>query len=106
MQRHLWPDKSASLRGDLADPESNDAVVRESTRLWAAAPGQAQTSLDPKQMREWIPGITYGAHAFGIEPVEDREAQFEAFLAARDNGKPARRYGNPVEFFIAKLKKE
>ena len=166
----LW----LALHDDLADPGSDDPVARESTRLMAAAPGQAQASLDPKQMREWIPGITYGAHAFGIERMANQEAQFEAFLAARDellakgwiqqyspyelvssddppifqnyggrgieekpgengwkthsplfgiglkkrldeagvenyltyDGKPAEKYGNPVAFFIAKLKGE
>jgi len=77
----LW----LALHDDLADPDSDDPVARESTRLLAAAPGQAQTSLDPKRMREWIPDITYGAHAFGIERMADRKAQFQAFLAARDD---------------------
>ena len=36
-----------------------------------------QTSLDPKQMREWIPNITYGAHAFGM-------VSFDKWLSARD----------------------
>lgn len=97
----LW----LALHDDLADPDSDDPVARESTRLLAAAPGQAQTSLDPKQMREWIPGITYGAHAFGIG-LKRRldEAGVENYLTY--NGKPAEKFGNPVAFFIAKLKRE
>jgi hypothetical protein len=37
----------------------------------------AQTSLDPKQMREWTPNSTYGGHAFGFD-------SFESFLAGRE----------------------
>jgi acetyl esterase/lipase len=51
---------------DLADPKSEDPVARESTRLQAVAVGGAQTSLDPKQVREWMPNANYGAHAFGF----------------------------------------
>lgn len=42
----------------------------------AVAPIIAQTSMDPKEMREWIPNITYGAHAFGY-------SSFDAWLAHR-----------------------
>lgn len=31
----------------------------------AVAPIIPQTSMDPAEMREWIPGIRYGGHAFG-----------------------------------------
>jgi len=37
----------------------------------------AQTSLDPKELREWIPNYTYGAHAFGL-------ANFQALYDNRD----------------------
>ena len=40
-----------------------------------------QTSLDPKQMREWIPNIKYGAHAFGFN-------SFDNWLAKRDELMP------------------
>ena len=33
----------------------------------AVAPAIAQTSLDPQEMREWIPNIAYGAYAFGYD---------------------------------------
>lgn len=39
-----------------------------------------QTSLDPKEMREWIPNIGYGAHAFGF-PYSD----FEGWLQHRED---------------------
>ena len=39
----LW----LAFHDDLADPDSEDPVSRESTRLWCAAVTGAQTSLDP-----------------------------------------------------------
>ncbi|MFW5743562.1 MAG: alpha/beta hydrolase fold domain-containing protein, partial [Spirochaetota bacterium] len=78
----LW----LALHADLADPDSTDPVARESTRLWCAGGKDPQTTLDPALMREWIPSVTYGAHAFGLfrEPgEEDSSASFDRFLAAR-----------------------
>ena len=69
----LW----LAYHDDLADPESDDPVARESTRLLCVAPIRPQTSLDPVQMKAWIPNIQYGAHAFGLE-------SFDRFLAERD----------------------
>ena len=57
----LW----LAFHDDLADPTSTDPVARESTRLTCAAVKSAQTSLDPRQMREWIPNVRYGGHAHG-----------------------------------------
>ena len=69
----LW----LAFHDDMADPESEDAVARESTRLWCAAVKGAQTSLDPKQMKAWTPNSRYGAHAFGLK-------NFTEFLAKRE----------------------
>lgn len=55
-----------AFHDDMADPKSCDPVARESTRLFAVAANNAQTTLDPQQMREWIPNSNYGGHAFGI----------------------------------------
>ena len=41
-------------------------MARESTRLYCAAVNGAQTSLDPKELKDWIPNYGYGAHAFGL----------------------------------------
>jgi acetyl esterase/lipase len=68
----LW----LSFHDDLADPKSDDPVARESSRLWCAAVTGAQTSLDPKQMKEWTPNSRYGGHAFGLRNFAD-------FLAGR-----------------------
>jgi len=63
---------------DLADPKSKDPIARESTRLYCAAVNNAQTTLDPQQMKEWTPNSKYGGHAFGING-------FEQFLAERES---------------------
>jgi acetyl esterase/lipase len=58
----LW----LALHDDMAEPKSSDPVARESTRLYCAAVNGAQVSLDPKELREWMPNYGYGAHAFGL----------------------------------------
>lgn len=58
----LW----LAFHDDLADPKSDDPIARESTRLYCAAVNGAQVSLDPKELREWMPNYGYGAHAFGL----------------------------------------
>ena len=68
---------------DLADPNSSDPVARQSSRPSCVAALWAQTSLDPLEMRAWVgPGITYGAHAFGISTGRSL-ADFDRFVAAR-----------------------
>ncbi len=77
----LW----LAFHPDMADPQNADPVLRESTRLYCAAVVHPQTSLDPKQMIEWIPNIPYGAHAFGFkgDPAKNL-TPFQEFLAKRD----------------------
>lgn len=43
---------------DMAKPKASDPVERESTRLTCAAVNQAVTSLDPRFIRELMPGCT------------------------------------------------
>lgn len=69
----LW----LAFHDDLADPTSTDPIARESTRLQCAAVTGPQTTLDPKQMKEWTPNSKYGGHAFGL-------SGFEVFLAERE----------------------
>lgn len=83
----LW----IAFHDDLADPKAEDPVARESTRVLGAAVTGPQTSLDPRQMREWTPNIGYGAHAFGIK------GNFEAFLAERERLLPWIREYSPHE---------
>ena len=42
------------LHDDMADPTSDDPVLRESTRVTAAAVGGGQTSIDPKVIEGWL----------------------------------------------------
>lgn len=65
----LW----LAFHDDMADPKSSDPVARESTRLFCAAVDGAQVSLDPKDVREWLPNYTYGAHAFGMKSLDEVE---------------------------------
>ncbi len=39
---------------DMADPKSDDPVLRESTRVTAAAVAGGQTSIDPKVIEPWL----------------------------------------------------
>ena len=88
----LW----LAFHDDMADPKSADPLARESTRLWCAAVSGAQTSLDPKQMKEWTPNSKYGAHAFGIT-VPKGENSFEKFLAERERILPWIKQYSPYE---------
>ncbi len=70
----LW----LGFHDDLADAKSKDPIARESSRLYCAAVTRAQTTLDPRQMKQWTPNSKYGAHAFG-------KGTFAKFLAERDS---------------------
>lgn len=70
----LW----LAYHDDLANLGSNDSIDIESTRLYCAAVMGLQTTLDPKQMKEWTPNSRYGGHAFG-------KTSFEQFLAERES---------------------
>ena len=73
----LW----LAFHDDMADPKSSDPIARESTRLTCAAVNVAQTSLDPKQMKEWTPNSRYGGHAFGFTgDKKTGKSQFQEFL--------------------------
>ena len=48
--------------------------------LYCAAVEGAQTSLDPKELLEWMPNYTYGAHAFGLKNIKEMVEQREKIL--------------------------
>ena len=73
----LW----LAFHDDMADPKSSDPIARESTRLYTAAVNGPQTTLDPKQMREWTPNSKYGGHAFS---KAGEFKNFDDFVAARE----------------------
>jgi acetyl esterase/lipase len=90
----LW----LAFHDDMADPESSDPVARESTRLACVAGVSAQTTLDPLQMKAWIPDIDYGAQAFGIGvDAAHGLMPFENFLAQRDRLLPWIQEYSPYE---------
>jgi acetyl esterase/lipase len=76
----LW----LAFHNDLADPQSADPVARESTRLFCVAVNGAQTTLDPKTLREWMPNARYGGHAFGIRTPTNRDGAFPQFFEQRE----------------------
>jgi acetyl esterase/lipase len=82
----LW----LALHDDLAQPGSSDPVARQSTRPLCAGVRVAQTTLDPRQMREWFKSYpTYGAHAFGFHKHGgDDEAVYRQLEAAREQVLP------------------
>src|SRR6476660_6007741 len=89
----LW----LAFHDDLAKPDSGDPVERESTRLTCAAVVAAQTSLDPKEVREWIPNAVYGGHAFGFAGEgRQRSDEFKLLMANREKVKPLFREYSPI----------
>lgn len=94
----LW----LALHGDLADPQSSDPIARQSSRLSCAAVNGAQTSLDPKELREWIPNAIYGGHAFGFaERGRTRPQEFELLIANREKVLPWIKEYSPIELVSA-----
>ena len=90
----LW----LALHDDLADPKSSDPIARESSRLTCAAVSGAQTSLDPKELREWMPNAVYGGHAFGFaEKGRARQEEFELLVANREKVLPWIKEYSPIE---------
>jgi acetyl esterase/lipase len=90
----LW----LAMHDDMAKPKSDDPIARESTRLWCAAVIGAQTSLDPKALREWMPNMTYGGHAFGFRTDgKDRTAEFQRFYEGREKVLSLIREYSPIE---------
>lgn len=90
----LW----LALHDDLADPKSNDPIARESTRLTCAAVSGAQVSLDPKELREWVPNSVYGGHAFGFAAKgRTRPQEFELLIPAREKVLPWIKEYSPIE---------
>ena len=86
----LW----LAFHPDMADAKSPDPVARESTRLSCVLAFVPQTSLDPKQMREWIPNNDYGHHAFALPSMQE-------FLDKRESLMPWIKEFSPYELATA-----
>lgn len=82
----LW----LAFHDDLADPQSEDLISRESTRLTCAAVNGAQVSLDPGELREWMPNYGYGSHAFGLR-------NFQSLIDNREKVLPWIQEYSPIE---------
>ena len=82
----LW----LAFHDEMADPQNEDPVSRESTRLQCAAVMGAQVSLDPNELREWMPNYRYGAHAFGLR-------DFQTLFEKRAEVLPWIREYSPIE---------
>jgi acetyl esterase/lipase len=90
----LW----LALHDDLADPNSDDPIARQSTRLLGVAVTGAQTSLDPVQLRNWIPNAIYGGHAFGFAAKgRSRAEEFEQLMSHRAEVLPWIQEYSPIE---------
>lgn len=90
----LW----LALHDDLANPSSKDPIDRESSRLTCAAVSGAQTSLDPKELREWMPNAIYGGHAFGFAaPGRTRPEEFDLLIENREKVLPWIKEYSPIE---------
>jgi len=63
----LW----LAFHPDMADPKSDDPVARQSTRLCCVLAMVPQTTLDPQLMKQWIPNMDYGQHAFALPAYAD-----------------------------------
>jgi acetyl esterase/lipase len=89
----LW----LAFHDDLADPKNSDPVARQSSRLTCAAVNGAQTSLDPKELREWISNSIYGGHAFGFAaPGRQRAQEFELLIENREKVLPWIKEYSPI----------
>jgi acetyl esterase/lipase len=90
----LW----LAFHDEMAKPDDPDPVARESTRLTCAAVRNAQTALDPRQTRAWMPNMSYGGHAFGfIHTGRPRDAVFQEFYDHRDEVLPWIKEYSPYE---------
>jgi acetyl esterase/lipase len=92
----LW----LALHDEMAEPGSPDPVARESTRPSCVAVAGAQTSLDPEQMRRWIPNSVYGGHAFGFDGPWTADV-FQRFYEGRDRVLPWIKEYSPIEWASA-----
>ncbi len=92
----LW----LTYHDDLADAKSADPISRQSTRLFIAAAKYPQTTLDPKQMREWMPDSRYGAHAFPVD-AKGFTNSFDALVAQREQVLQHIREFSPIEHVSA-----
>jgi len=94
----LW----LAMHPDMADPQSTDPVARESTRPAFVGILNAQSSLDPLELKTWFKEARYGAHAFGFfSGGTNSVANMDACLAARDTILPWIQEYSPIAWASA-----
>jgi hypothetical protein len=89
----LW----LAMHDDMADSASSDPVARESSRLAGVVVSGAQTGLDPKINREWMPNMVYGGHAFGFRKERGGAEEFQRFYDGREKVLAWIREYSPIE---------
>ena len=73
------------LHDDLADPNADDPVLRESTRVTAAAVTAGQTSIDPKVIEGWLgPNVLKHAMIWTSVGADSMDAALEHYDQYRD----------------------
>ncbi|MFQ6099238.1 MAG: alpha/beta hydrolase fold domain-containing protein, partial [Armatimonadota bacterium] len=80
----LW----LAFHDDMAKPDSEDPVQRQSTRLTCAIALQAQCTYDPREIKKIVPGRAYNEGAlkqlYGLPPNWDWDtAKIDEALSAR-----------------------
>jgi hypothetical protein len=86
--------------GEKADPKSADPVERVSTKVSCVGAHRSQPSIDPRQMQEWVPGVEWGAPAFGCSFAESLKRRDE-FLPLIEKWSPENllHKGDPPIYF-------
>jgi acetyl esterase/lipase len=76
--------------GEQANPNSPDPVERVSTKVsGVAGMAAAPTTIDPKLITEWNPGVIWGYWLFEFDPKSlTSQADFDKWLADRDKWLP------------------
>lgn len=69
--------------GEKAEPNSPDPIERVSTRVACAGAHRSQPSIDPQRMQEWVPGVEWGALAFGVSFSESLKRRQELLAVIR-----------------------
>lgn len=63
--------------GERANLQATDPVERVSSQVICVAAFRSQPTIDPKLMQEWVPGVQWGAPAFGVSFPESLKRRDE-----------------------------
>lgn len=65
------------VSADQANPSAADPIERASSRVTCVAAYRCQPTFDPQRMQEWVPGVQWGAPAFGCSFAESLQRREE-----------------------------